>query len=145
MSTQDLYDTDFYAWANRQAALLRSGQLEQADITLIAEEIESMGKSELRELENRLTVLFLHLLEWRFQPSRRSRSWELTIKEQRRRLRRHLAHNPSLQHRLEQAREDAYGDAILEAASETGLAEDGFPPQCPFTPEQTLDDQWWPS
>ncbi|MBK5932061.1 DUF29 domain-containing protein [Halochromatium salexigens] len=145
MSTQDLYDTDFYAWANRQAALLRSGQLEQADITLIAEEIESMGKSELRELENRLTVLFLHLLKWRFQPSRRSRSWELTIKEQRRRLRRHLAHNPSLQHRLEQAREDAYGDAILEAASETGLAEDGFPAQCPFTPEQTLDDQWWPS
>ena len=59
MSTQDLYDTDFYAWANRQAALLRSGQLEQADITLIAEEIESMGKSELRELENRLTVLIL--------------------------------------------------------------------------------------
>ncbi|MFP4280734.1 MAG: DUF29 domain-containing protein [Halochromatium sp.] len=145
MSIQDLYDTDFYAWANRQASLLRSGQLEQADIALIAEEIESMGKSELRELENRLAVLFSHLLKWRFQPSRRSRSWELTIKEQRRRLRRHLAQNPSLRHRLEQAREDAYGDAILAAASETGLAEESFPTQCPFTPEQTLDDNWWPS
>jgi hypothetical protein len=140
----DLYDTDFYAWANRQAALLRSGQFEHADIALIAEEIESMGKSELRELENRLAILFSHLLKWRFQPSRRSRSWELTIKEQRRRLRRHLDQNPSLRHRLEQAREDAYGDAILEAASETGLAEDSFPATCPFTGEQTLDDDWWP-
>lgn len=144
-SNSDLYDSDFYAWTNRQAALLRSGQLEQADIRLIAEEIESMGKSELRELENRLAILFSHLLQWRFQPSRRSRSWELTIKEQRRRLRRHLDQNPSLQHRLEQAREDAYGDAILEAASETGLAEDSFPAQCPFTGKQTLDEGWWPS
>lgn len=145
MAVQDLYDTDFYAWANRQAALLRTGQLERADIALIAEEIESMGKSELRELENRLAVLFSHLLKWRFQPNRRSGSWELSIKEQRRRLRRHLAQNPSLQHQLRQAREDAYGDAILEAASETGLAEDAFPTRCPFTPEQTLDDGWWPS
>ena len=56
------YDTDFYAWANEQAALLRSGNLSAADIENIAEEIESMGKSEKRELVNRLTVLLLHLL-----------------------------------------------------------------------------------
>jgi hypothetical protein len=141
----DTYDTDFYAWANTQAELLRAGKLHQADIAHIAEEIESMGKGELRQLENRLAVLFTHLLKWRFQPTHRGRSWELTIKEQRRRLRRHLDQNPSLQDKLVQAVEDAYGDAILEAAQQTGLAEDAFPASCPFTTAQVLDDAWWPS
>lgn len=141
---QDTYESDFYAWANAQAELLRTGQLDKADIAHIAEEIESMGKSELRELENRLALLFTHLLTWRFQPTLRSRSWELTIKEQRRRLKRHLAQNPSLKSKLPQAREDAYGDAILEAARQTGLAEENFPPTCPFDEAQTLDDSYWP-
>ncbi|MEY6433601.1 DUF29 domain-containing protein [Thioalkalicoccus limnaeus] len=139
------YESDFYAWANTQAALLRAGALDRADIEHIAEEIESLGKGELRELENRLTVLFTHLLEWRFQPTLRSRGWELTIKEQRRRLRRHLAQNPSLKSKLTQAIEDAYGDAILEAARQTGLAEEAFPQTCPFTPEQAIDDAYWPA
>jgi len=141
----DLYEQDFFAWANRQAALLRSGGLAQADIEHIAEEIESMGKSELRELENRLTLLFLHLLKWQFQPKRRGRSWELTIKEQRRRLQRHLDQNPSLRTRLGQAMVDAYGDAILEAARETDLPEEAFPSVCPFTSQQTLDPDWMPA
>ena len=139
-----LYEQDFFAWANTQAALLRSGGLAQADLEHIAEEIESMGKSELRELENRLAVLFLHLLKWQFQPQRRGRSWELTIKEQRRKLKRHLDQNPSLQPRLGQAMADAYGDAILEAARETDLPEEAFPSACPFTFEQALDDDWLP-
>ena len=58
-----LYDTDFYAWANEQAALLRAGRLSEADIENVAEEIESMGKSEKRELISRLTILLLHLLK----------------------------------------------------------------------------------
>jgi hypothetical protein len=139
------YDNDFYAWANTQAELLRTGNLQQADNEHSAEEIESMGKGELRALENRLAVLFAHLLKWRFQPTHRSRSWELTVKEKRRRLRRHLAQKPSLKSKLTQAREDAYGDAVLEATQQTGLAEDAFPIDCPFSVGQTLDDTWWPA
>lgn len=41
--------------------------------------------------------------------------------------------------KLEQAVLDAYGDAIPEAARETGLAEEIFPPVCPFTIEQILN------
>ncbi|MSW82828.1 MAG: DUF29 family protein, partial [Actinobacteria bacterium] len=73
-----LYEADFYAWANQQAALLRRGKLSSADIAHIAEEIESMGKSEKRELINRLTVLLLQLLKWRFQPGLRGNSWRYT-------------------------------------------------------------------
>ena len=52
-----LYDLDFVAWANEQAALLRSGRLSEADIDHIAEEIESLGRTEKRELVSRLGVL----------------------------------------------------------------------------------------
>jgi hypothetical protein len=63
----DLYDRDFLAWANEQAALLRAGDFSAADIANIAEEIDSMGRSEKRELERRLTNLPLHLLKWEVQ------------------------------------------------------------------------------
>jgi hypothetical protein len=54
-----LYDQDFYAWANEQSRLLRAGNLARADIAHIAEEIESIGKAEKRELVSRLQVLQL--------------------------------------------------------------------------------------
>ena len=78
-----LYDRDFYAWSREQAELLRAGELGRADLEHIAEEIESMGKTEKRELVSRLTVLLLHLLKWRFQPELRSANWRLTVEEQR--------------------------------------------------------------
>jgi Domain of unknown function DUF29 len=78
-----LYDEDFYAWTVEQARLLRSGKLSAIDAANIAEEVESMGRSDRRELQSRLVVLTLHLLKWRFQPSARSRSWLATIEEQR--------------------------------------------------------------
>jgi hypothetical protein len=69
------YDADFYGWANEQAELLRAGRLDEADIANIAEEIESMGRGEKRELVDRLTILLMHLLKWHFQPGFRSASW----------------------------------------------------------------------
>ncbi len=94
------YDRDFYAWANEQAALLREGKLAQADIEHIAEEIESMGRTEKRELVSRLTVLLLHLLKWRFQSEMRGKSWRLSIQGQRYQISDHMADNPSLKAKL---------------------------------------------
>jgi hypothetical protein len=139
-----LYDQDFYAWSNQQAALLRAGQLQQADIEHIAEEIESMGKTEKRELISRLTVLLLHLLKWRFQPSNRGASWEASIRVQRNRLVDHLDDNPSLRPLTPNAVKAAYRDAVLEAIAETGLPASTFPETCPWTFEQALDPGSWP-
>ncbi|CAK0748785.1 DUF29 domain-containing protein [uncultured Gammaproteobacteria bacterium] len=139
-----LYEHDFYAWANEQAALLRSGNLAAAEIERIAEEIESMGRSEKRELESRLDVLLLHLLKWRFQPSLRGNSWRLTIKEQRRKLTRHLEQNPSLKAELNPVIADAFGDALIEAERETGLPENAFPTTCPWSFETIMDADFWP-
>ncbi|ARN81296.1 DUF29 domain-containing protein [Methylocystis bryophila] len=138
------YEKDFYAWANEQAALLRAGRLNEADIAHIAEEIESMGKAEQRELVSRLTVLLLHLLKWRVQPGMRGGSWEATIKVQRRDLSRLLRDNPSLKSKLDEAMGDAYGDAIILAASETGLSEASLPSACLWSFEQAMDAEFWP-
>jgi hypothetical protein len=139
-----LYEQDFHAWTVQQSKLLRSRKLDRADLDNIAEEIESMGRSEKRELLSRLTVLLLHLLKWRFQSAFRGNSWRLTIKAQRRGLRRHLRENPSLKSQLDVAMADAYGDALIEAERETGLAAETFPDTSPFSFDQAIDDDFWP-
>ena len=144
MSDPSLYDADFYAWANEQAALLRAGKLEAADIAHIAEEIESMGRSEKRELVNRLAVLLTHLLKWRFQPGLRGNSWRLTIEEQRYRLADHLADNPSLKALLPEASVNAYRLALIEAERETGLARSTFPVPCPWSFAEIMAADFWP-
>ena len=123
--SESLYDQDFYAWANTQAALLRAGKLEAADIENIAEEIESMGKSEKRELVNRLVVLLLHLLKWQFQPDQRGTSWTATIRIQRRDLAVHLDDNPSLKSKIPEAINRAYGNVTIETAKDHGPVDTG--------------------
>ncbi|MBI5162294.1 MAG: DUF29 domain-containing protein [Magnetospirillum sp.] len=145
MPKSGLYERDFYAWANEQAALLRAGNLSQADIEHIAAEIDSMGRTEKRELISRLTVLLMHLLKWQFQPAQRGKSWRLTIREQRQDLVDHLADNPSLKAILTEAIVAAYRKAVLEAARETDLDEETFPPACPYSFEQMMDDAFWPA
>ena len=92
-----LHDHDFYAWTQEQAFLLHAGKLSAVDMEHIAEEIESMGRSEQQQLGNRLIVLLLYLLKWQFQPNFRGNSWRLSIKEQRVKVARHLRKNPSLE------------------------------------------------
>src|SRR5262249_33002934 len=83
--SQTPYDEDFYLWTQQQAALLREGKWQALDYANLAEEIESVGRSDKRELSNRLKVLVLHLLKWRYQPDVRQtgHSWADTIWEQR--------------------------------------------------------------
>jgi len=60
------YEQDVVAWANEQARLLRAKRFDLLDLEHLAEEIEDVGKSEQRELANRMAVLLGHLLKWRF-------------------------------------------------------------------------------
>jgi hypothetical protein len=140
-----LYDRDFYAWSREQADLLRSGKLAEADIEHIAEEIDSMGRTEKRELISRLDVLLLHLLKWLYQPGKRGPSWEASIFVQRDRLADHLDDNPSLRPLLPQAMASAYRIARREAVAETGLPGGTFPDVCPWMADEVLDDGFWPA
>ena len=68
------YKQDFYGRVNEQAQLIKSGALAQLDVDNLLEKVESMGGSKLEQLETRLELLVMHLLKWRFQSDRQSRS-----------------------------------------------------------------------
>ncbi len=137
------YDSDFYGWTVEQAEVLHSGRLDRLDIAHVLEEIESMGRSERAQLESRLAVLLAQLLKWEFQPGFRSRSWRLTIKEQRRQVDRLLRRNPSLERVLDESLAEACQDALLMAERETGL-EGVFPQRCPYSFEQIVEPDFIP-
>ncbi|MFS8804246.1 DUF29 domain-containing protein [Synechococcus sp. R55.6] len=139
-----LYDRDFYAWTQEQAALLRSGQWDRLDIPNLVEEIEALGRQERRELVNRLGILVGHLLKWQFQPQQRSKSWTATIIEQRQEVQELIADNPSLKSYLVEAMNKAYQKSVLLVVKETPLSLDDLPAQCPYTLDQVMDPDFYP-
>lgn len=142
-----LYERDFYAWTQEQTAKLRAGVFSGLDLDHIAEEIESMGRAEKRQLGNRISLIIMHLLKMRFQSDKLpyyGNSWRATIREQRRRVHGLLRENPSLSAVLEEVYAEAYPDAVDEAIRETNLPESAFPVENPFTLGQVLDGTYWP-
>ncbi len=139
------YQSDFYSWTQEQAALLKAGRLQELDIENLIEEIETMGRSEKRELESRLAILLVHLLKWQYQPVRRGRSWQLTIDEQRLQFSKVLNDNPGLKPHLDQIIKDAYTLAIIRSSKETALEKNIFPDACPWEVAQILDEGFYPS
>src|ERR1051325_1074039 len=116
MKTAELYETDFAQWALRNAELLRSGRVSEADLEHIAEEIEDLGKSKRHAIESRFMRLFEHLLKWHYQPERRGASWRRSIAVQRVGIRRLLKENPSLHASLPEVIADAYADGVSRRA-----------------------------
>lgn len=139
------HDGDFFVWTQQTAALLRAGRLNEVDAAALAEEVEDMGKRDLRELHNRTERLLVHLLKWHFQKGKRSRSWKSTILTQRFRIQALLDDSPSLRPKLLRSLEDDYARATQRAAVETGLKLERFPSSCPYTLEQLLDTSYLPS
>jgi hypothetical protein len=138
------YDDDFFAWTQEQARLLRDGELSDIDVENLAEEIESVGKSDRREIRNRLVVLLTHLLKWHLQPRRRGASWSDSIAEQRLQIDSVLADSPSLRAFFVEILTDAYGRARSKAARETRMKLNAFPDECPYSSEQILSEDFLP-
>jgi len=128
-----LYEDDLYAWASRQAELLRAGSLNELDLDHIAEELDDVGNEIDERLESALTILFMHMLKWDFQPDRRSRSWEATIREQRKRIATLLRKNPSLKARLAAAQQSGYDYGRDRASGETDIPVETFPETSPYS------------
>jgi len=138
------YEKDFYSWTYEQAELLRKGRFNELDVANLIEEIETMGRSEKRELESRLTILLLHLLKWQYQEVRRGRSWQLSIDEQRIQFTKTLKYNPGLKSVLNDLLKDAYKLAVIKAAKETKISKSIFPESCPWELTQLIDEAFYP-
>jgi hypothetical protein len=147
---QDLYETDFYSWTREQARALRAAAKlrlnapASIDWAHVAEEIEDMGKEQADRLESAYRIVLLHLLKWRYEPERQSRSWRASIAEHRVRIAKQLRRNPGLKPRRRRLLEEAYADARTIAAAETGLPIETFPERCEWTLEQVTDQGFLP-
>jgi hypothetical protein len=140
----NLHDRDFYAWTQRQAKLIRAGNIADLDLERLLEEIESMGAGERSQLQSRLKILLGHLLKYRRQPAFRSRSWIAAVKERRLSVMELLDDNPSLRHALDERVGKACRQGVSLAVKETGMDERKFPSSCPYTREQILDLGFYP-
>ncbi|CAA9378503.1 hypothetical protein AVDCRST_MAG84-4900 [uncultured Microcoleus sp.] len=141
---QSLYETDFYAWTQEQAKLLKHREWSQIDLPNLIEEIESLGKQQRAELRNRLSILIGHLLKWEYQVSKRSRSWVNTIGIQRIDILELLKENPSLKPYLQEALQTAYIKGMALASGETNLPRKTFPEKCQYTLEEIFSDAFYP-
>jgi len=137
-----LDEADLFAWTVDQANHLRARAADALDWENLAEEIESLGASEKREIRSRMIVLLHHLLKWEHQPERRCHSWQSTIGTQRTHLHGLLETSPSLRDFPAQVLASTYEDARCAAARETRLPLARFPAEPPLcrgpTPRRRL-------
>ena len=145
------YETDWYAWLHEQAQCLEEGRWDALDIDHLVEELALMAESASGELYNRLIVLLAHLLKLTVAAEvlpgvydRAQRGWRLTCREQRRRLARLLARNPSLAPTVEDEIAAAYEVARLQALAALQVQEDHLPTQCPWSDAEVRADHFWP-
>ncbi|VXD21459.1 conserved hypothetical protein [Planktothrix serta PCC 8927] len=133
-----LYDQDYYLWIQKTVEQLQHNQFQEIDLKNLIAELESMGRSEKRSVQSNLTVLLIHLLKYKYQPNKRSRSWRSTIVEHRRRLLILFKDSPSLRGYGQEIFAECYQDARQDAATETQLKVSVFSDECPFNLEAVL-------
>jgi hypothetical protein len=141
---KNLYEADYLKWIETTAQKLRVRDYSNIDWENLIEEIEDIGRSERRSLENNLIIVLTHLLKWQYQPAFRSGSWKGSIVEHRRRIRDALKDSPSLKPYLEEVFTQCYLDAVEQASAETGLPMETFPGECPYTSAEVLDSNFLP-
>jgi hypothetical protein len=141
-----LYEEDFYDWTQKTAALIRERQWYDLDLVALAEEVEELGSNQRHALGSHLRNLVMHLLKWQYQPSGRvtGHSWESSIINARDEIAIILEDSPSLKNQVADLLTRRYPAARNLAHAETGLPLDTFPRACPWTPEQVLNDDFWP-
>ena len=121
------YDTDVLLWSERQAALLRrmgAGERvnDQVDWPNVAEEIESLGRSQRRELRSRLLTILLHLIKLQASPATDPRpGWKQTILRERVEIEIVIKDSPSLRPLVPALIDDEINDARRLAVGEMAL------------------------
>lgn len=138
---KNLYEKDFLGWTQMQSILLKKKDFSSLDIVNLIEEIEGLGNSTHTKMESLLRVILCHLLKIKFQNEKHTSSWDRSIKSCSNQAKRVLRKNPSLKHYIEEIFKEAYEDAIIWAADETGLEEEIFPKDCPWTIGDILEDK----
>lgn len=145
MSTQ--YHTDFVAWADETAKLLRQRRFEEIDLDALVEEVEGLAKRDRKAMRSQLQRLLIHLLKWHYLPNDLERTrgdWGTTINNARNEIADDMEDSPSLRRYPAEVLNRVYQRARREARDQTQLALSTFPAQCPWSIENILEDGWLP-
>jgi Domain of unknown function DUF29 len=141
MSKATNYKQDFLLWTEQQAEYLKKGRWAELDIEHLVEELETLGRSEQKELGSYLQVLLMHLLKCQYQPEPRTKSWDNALSNCRDKIQDCLEDTPSLQRFLQDSVwiQKYYRRACRDTAKETQKSVETFPVKCSFTIDQILD------
>jgi Domain of unknown function DUF29 len=146
-TAKDLYESDFYVWAQNQAELLRDKRFDELDLANLIEEVEDLAGAMRRSVRNRTITIMVHLLKLQYSPATDPRlGWRESIRTQRTRLLTDLT--PTLRGELADELSDAYirarhdAEGSLRDHGEQDAA-DALPRACPYTLGQITGD-WLP-
>jgi hypothetical protein len=141
---KNLYDRDFALWIEATVKQLKSGDLSQVDLENLIEEVESLGKSQRKAVDNFLTRLLEHLLKRCYVVLPDCyRGWEIEIRNFRNDLKKEFKYSPSLKRFMIEILEECYREA-LEAVKED-YPDSNFPDVCPFAEDidGLLNHKFW--
>lgn len=145
----ELYEQDFVLWTEEQAAALRraKGANLPLDWENLAEEIESLGRSDRRALRSQIRRILRHFFKLEASPARELRAgWRATIRDARSEIADVLRDSPSLRRELDGMVADEASTAAELATEDLGehgeAAEAVRVPleQGGFTADQVLGD-----
>ena len=137
---QTPYEKDPYAWSLEQAAFLRNKDFKNLDTEHLAEEMDTLMASDKRALRSFIKNLLLHELKKKYQPEKKSKSWNFSIRNSLDEIDQILKESPSLKRFLPEYIKSTYKLAREAASLETGLDEKIFPKACPWTIEEILGE-----
>ncbi|AFZ56073.1 DUF29 domain-containing protein [Anabaena cylindrica FACHB-243] len=78
-----LYEQDYSLWLETTIEKLQKHQFQFLDIDNLIEELETLRRIEKKALRSYLRLIVMHLLKWQYQPDKRSKSWQITIRNNR--------------------------------------------------------------
>ena len=146
-TAKNLYDDDFYVWAQNQAELLRDRRFDELDLANLIEEVEDLAGAMRRSVRNRTITIMVHLLKLQYSPATDPRlGWREIIRTQRTRLLTDLT--PTLRGELADQLSEAYIRARHDAEGSLRdhgeqAAADSLPTTCPYALDQITGD-WLP-
>jgi hypothetical protein len=143
--SDNLYDTDFHTWTQRMAEAIRQGRWNDLDRENVADEIESLGHWDERQVRHLLSSLITELTLWWAQPELRCGKWASRIFSRRHKLQIILKDSPSLLDGLADSVAELSPLAVEKAVTKARLINNPYPGICSFTAEQILDSGFWPS
>ncbi|BAZ79512.1 DUF29 domain-containing protein [Sphaerospermopsis kisseleviana CS-549] len=147
IDSKKLYEQDFYLWLQTTANLLENNKFDELDIRNLIEEINSMGRSEKKELKSRLITLIEHILKleyWQLEKENNARGWRNTVAEQRLQIELTLEDSPSLRNMLDDIFEECYQKARQYILKRYQLSPNLFPENPPFSVTDVLNADYLP-